>query len=110
MFLRSCHQASVEKKVNPGSADMKIRGLFSSSSWKRKNDQEKAGVENFPAVLHVSTNISKGLLLRCYPILEQMSPLQDHVGANLLFSLGEQEFLSFFFFFSFFNVCVGYLS
>lgn len=73
-----------------------------------KNEQEKAEVENFSAAFPLSTDIRKGLLLRCYPVVERMLLLQDHVGAKLLFSLAEQDFVYFPFFFK--CACVGYLS
>lgn len=92
IFLKSYHKEVVEKIS--GNEDMKIKELFSSSSWEIKNKQEKTGVVN-SADFHLSTDIRKDLPLGPYPVVEQMSLLQDHVGANFLFSLAKQDFFFF---------------
>lgn len=85
-----------------GSADMKIRGVSFNSFWILKNEQEKAETQNFYAFVPLSTDVRKGLSLRRHPVVEQISLVQDQVGANSLFNLAEQDT----FFFFFFNVCL----
>jgi len=66
-----------------------------------KNEQEKAEVGNFSVDFSLSPDIRKGLPSRHHPVVEQMSLLQDHVGANLLFFLAKQDLVFNFLFFLF---------